>query len=97
MSEDWIGLLNMLPEPWRPYLLLVFEVIAVCSALAAVAKPLLGQPKPGIDARWKAVLYGLFHAIDLAAANTTPVREKLRQARASMPPSRHSMAPGGGR
>lgn len=98
MTDDLIGLLELFPEPWRPWLLLALEVIAICSAAGAVTKPLLGAPQPGRDPKWKAWLYGLLHVVDVAAANTTPVREKLRLARASMPPpARHSIPPGGGR
>lgn len=96
MIDDWIGVLDQLPPSWRPWLLVMLQVMPLIALLLPLVKRWLGTPDPMRDPAWKTAVFYVLIALDWLALNSTPVREKIRQARASMPP-RTSIPPGGGR
>lgn len=102
---QWLGhYLPMLPPVWQDRIRIACEVIALASLAVAGLKKALGEPNPAKDPKWKQRLFYALHILDVAAANTTPIRAKdkhrneLEQTRAaSMPPGpRPSIPPGVG-
>ncbi len=75
-------LLTFLPSEWASYLRVIAEVSFALSLLAAAVKPLLGDPRPGFDPKWKQRVFWLMHFVDWAAVNTATIREKTKRVNA---------------
>lgn len=82
MIDDWIGVLDQLPASWQPWLLVVLQTMPVVALLLPLVKRGLGAPDPERDPAWKTGAFYVLIGLDWLALNSTPVREKLKQARA---------------
>jgi hypothetical protein len=95
--EDLIGVIGLLPESWRPWALLVLEVMPLVAAALMFVKAKMGTPDPERDSWGRTFAFWALMALDWLALNSTPIREKLRQQAGEREKRRMSIPPGGGR
>ncbi len=72
-------LLTFLPPQWATWLRVIAELSFGLSLIAAAIKPMLGEPDPTSDSRWKQIVFYVMRGIDWAAVNTKTIREKDAQ------------------
>lgn len=95
--EDWIGAINALPPSWRPYVLLVLQVMPLVALALAGVKRAMGAPDPQRDSWVKTAAFYALIALDWLAMNSTPVLTLLKQQDNERTKQRMSLPPGGGR